>query len=147
MILYPGLVIDFPWAVRNHDVRILINSERYSVLGDRGIIGNVSVKHAEMAFGTDSYRVIRNCTKAEARMLGMDLKRLPKVGDFIVIFEPTTPTPNIACSTGIFTVVKAYTSAVFEARLVKDTNNGVEVKYDHVIVLGESCMVINWKGL
>jgi hypothetical protein len=115
---YPGLVIGFQSGGCKDEVRVCNNELVYRIINRNGIpdkdLPRVDVVHSM----TQGLRALRNCTAAEARMMGFDVDRKPKEDDTVILLEDTKDirsphggVPNMGY--GIYRVVNFQDQQVF----------------------------------
>jgi hypothetical protein len=145
LVTYPGLVLNVSdYNTSKERVRVVTGRDEYKIL-ERQL--NPTIAHSistNCRFGT--MNAGRNCTRAEAMMLGMDVDRRAKVGDFVMVFELSNRgSYEVAWFNGIFAVTEMWKAGPY-AILVKGSDNG-RLGPSSVILAGIiDYMVINWKG-
>ncbi len=149
LVTYPGLVLHvkdrLPGDQTNtQNVRIVTGQDQYRIIGR---ISGPQIVHAiSSKLKSVTFSARRNCTRAEAMMLGMDVDKRAKVGDFVIIFEMS----NRGCDkvlwfNGIYAVTEMWKAGPY-ALLVKGSDNGITSPGAVILTNYIDYMVINWKG-
>lgn len=145
LVTYPGLVLNVSEdSTSKEQVRVVTGRDEYKIL-ERQF--NPTLAHSisnNCRFGTMSAG--RNCTRAEAMMLGMDVDKRAKVGDFVMVFELSNRgSYEIRWFNGIFAVTEMWKAGPY-AILVKGSDNGRPGPSSVILTGSIDYMVINWKG-
>ncbi len=100
---YRGLAVTLPCTSEaprhlecNHSqVRICLGGGTYQFISSKGEISPAEIHNIKNVADFLGLRATRNCTKAEARLLGFDVDRKPKYGDHIIFFQEQEEIPNL----------------------------------------------------
>lgn len=145
LVTYPGLVLNVGPNNSSNRVRVVTGRDEYKIL-EYGGLSPITVhsisdnnRFATMSAG-------RNCTRAEAMMLGMNVDKRAKVGDFVIMFEPSNPAlKDFTWYDGVYAVTEIWQAGPY-ARLVGGSSNGRSSPGSVILLSPTDYMVINWKG-